>query len=34
MSISNIDDKTKTNKVKDVKKKEDVGEGDKVDKEE
>ena len=32
MSISNIDDKTK--KVKDVKKKEDVDEGDKVDKEE
>ena len=29
MSISNIDDKTKTKKVKDVKKKEDVGEGDK-----
>ena len=29
MSISNIDDKTKTEKVKDVKKKEDVGEGDK-----
>ena len=32
MSISNIDDKTK--KVKDVKKKEDVGEGDKVNTEE
>ena len=29
MSISNIDDKTETKKVKDVKKKEDVGEGDK-----
>ena len=29
MSISNIDDKTKTKKVEDVKKKEDVGEGDK-----
>lgn len=36
MSISNIDDKTKTKtkKVKDVKKEEDVEEGDKVDKEE
>ena len=32
MSISNIDDKTK--KVKDVKKKEDVDEGDKVNTEE
>lgn len=30
MSISNIDDKTKIKKVKDVKKKEDVDEGDKV----
>ena len=29
MSISNIDDKTKIKKVNDVKKKEDVDEGDK-----
>ena len=34
MSISNIDDKTKTKEVKDVKKKEDVDEGDKVNTEE
>jgi len=34
MSISNIDDKTKTKNVKDVKKKEDVDEGDKVNTEE
>ena len=32
--MSNIDDKSKTKKVKDIKKKDDVEEGDKVDKEE